>query len=282
MGRVFNFSAGPAVLPESVLREAADEMLDYHGCGMSVMEMSHRSSTFGEIIKEAESDLRELMGIPSNYKVLFLQGGGSTQFAMVPMNLMRGGHADYVVSGSWSKKAFQEAARFGGPRVIGDSSDKNFSYVPKRVESSINPSADYVYICQNETIYGTKYYELPETGEIPLVSDISSCFMPVRKKTLVPQVLLSWLFAKTLFLPRICRAFLQCCNTRRTPMRKASTTLPLVIRFISVARFSNGLKLKGACRVCAMPISLKRACFTTRLTAAICFTEPPAKTIALS
>lgn len=177
MSRVFNFSAGPAVLPESVLREAADEMLDYHGCGMSVMEMSHRSSTFGEIIEEAESDLRELMGIPSNYKVLFLQGGGSTQFAMVPMNLMRGGHADYVVSGSWSKKAFQEAARFGGPRVIGDSSDKNFSYVPKEVESSINPSADYVYICQNETIYGTKYHELPETGEIPLVSDISSCFL---------------------------------------------------------------------------------------------------------
>ncbi len=177
MDRVFNFSAGPAVLPESVLREAADEMLNYRGCGMSVMEMSHRSSTFQKIIEEAEADLRDLMGIPDTYKVLFLQGGGSTQFAMVPMNLMRGGGADYVVSGSWSKKAFQEAARLGDARAIADSSDENFSYVPKNVESLINPEADYIYICQNETIYGTTYHALPETGNIPLVSDVSSCFL---------------------------------------------------------------------------------------------------------
>ncbi len=177
MGRVYNFSAGPAVLPESVLREAAEEMLDYRGCGMSVMEMSHRSSTFQGIIDQAEADLRDLMGIPDNYKVLFLQGGGSTQFAMVPMNLMHTGHADYVVSGSWSKKAYQEAKRFGDARVIGDSSDENFSYVPSVAELAVNPDADYVYICQNETIYGTTYHALPETGHVPLVSDVSSCFL---------------------------------------------------------------------------------------------------------
>lgn len=177
MGRVYNFSAGPAVLPESVLREAAEEMLDYRGCGMSVMEMSHRSSAFKAIIEEAEADLRDLMGIPDNYKVLFLQGGGSTQFAMVPLNLMRGGFAEYIVSGSWSKKAYQEAKRFGDARILGDSSDDNFSYVPNVVELQVNPNADYVYICENETIYGTKYHALPKTGDVPLVSDVSSCFL---------------------------------------------------------------------------------------------------------
>lgn len=177
MGRVYNFSAGPAVLPESVLREAAEEMLDYRGCGMSVMEMSHRSSAFKAIIEEAEADLRDLMGIPDNYKVLFLQGGGSTQFAMVPLNLMRGGFAEYIVSGSWSKKAYQEAKRFGDAHILGDSSDGNFSYVPNVAELQVNPNADYVYICENETIYGTKYHALPETGNVPLVSDVSSCFL---------------------------------------------------------------------------------------------------------
>ena len=177
MGRVYNFSAGPAVLPESVLLEAAEEMLDYRGCGMSVMEMSHRSSAFKAIIEEAEADLRDLMGIPDNYEVLFLQGGGSTQFAMVPLNLMRGGFAEYIVSGSWSKKAYQEAKRFGDARILGDSSDDNFSYVPNVAELQVNPNADYVYICENETIYGTKYHALPETGDVPLVSDVSSCFL---------------------------------------------------------------------------------------------------------
>lgn len=177
MDRVYNFSAGPAVLPESVLREAASEMLNYQGCGMSVMEMSHRSSTFQGIIDAAEADLRELMGIPANYKVLFFQGGGSLQFAMVPMNLMTTGHADYIVSGSWSKKAFQEAQRFGDARAIASSADENFSYVPDLSNLRVNDDASYVYICQNETIYGTTYHELPDTCGKPLVSDVSSCFL---------------------------------------------------------------------------------------------------------
>ena len=177
MARVYNFSAGPAVLPEEVLREAADEMLDYRGCGMSVMEMSHRSKAFEGILNAAEADLRELMGIPDNYKVLFLQGGGSMQFAMVPLNLMRGGHADYVVSGSWSKKAFKEAARFGDAVAIASSEDGNFSYVPPVAELKVRDEVDYVYICQNETIYGTVYHELPDTKGKPLVADVSSCFL---------------------------------------------------------------------------------------------------------
>ncbi len=177
MTRVFNFSAGPAVLPEAVLREAADEMLDYKGCGMSVMEMSHRSSAFKSIIETAEADLRELMGIPDNYRVLFLQGGGSLQFAMVPLNLMRTGRADYIVSGSWSKKAWQEARRFGDARAIATSEADGFSRVPDMANLRVNPDADYVYICQNETIYGTAYHRLPDTQGKPLVADMSSCFL---------------------------------------------------------------------------------------------------------
>lgn len=177
MSRVYNFSAGPAVLPEDVLREAAEEMLDYQGCGMSVMEMSHRSKAFQGIIDEAEQDLRDLMGIPDNYKVLFLQGGASTQFAMIPMNLMKNGVADYVVSGSWSKKAWKEAKLFGDARAIGNSEDGNFSYVPNVAELEVSDDADYVYICQNETIYGTLYHQLPDTKGKPLVADVSSCFL---------------------------------------------------------------------------------------------------------
>lgn len=182
MARVYNFSAGPAVLPEAVLREAAEEMLDYKGCGMSVMEMSHRSSAFKDIIEQAEQDLRELAGIPENYRVLFLQGGGSTQFAMVPMNLMRGadgapGHADYIVTGSWSKKAYAEAQRFGDARCIGGSADTGFDRIPDLSEVRVNPDADYVYICHNETIHGTVYRDLPDTLGKPLVSDMSSCFL---------------------------------------------------------------------------------------------------------
>lgn len=177
MGRVYNFSAGPAVLPEEVLREAAEEMLDYKGCGMSVMEMSHRSKTFAEIIETAEADLRELMNIPSNYKVLFLQGGASQQFAAIPMNLMLTGKADYIVSGSWSKKAYKEATMFGNARCVASSEDENFSYIPDVDSLDLDPEADYVYICENETIYGTHYHKLPETGDVPLVSDVSSCFL---------------------------------------------------------------------------------------------------------
>ena len=178
MARVYNFSAGPAVLPEEVLKEAAEEMLDYRGTGMSVMEMSHRSAAFKGIIEEAEADLRDLMGIPSNYKVLFLQGGATLQFAGIPMNLMTGsGKADYIVSGSWSKKAYKEAALLGDARCVASSEDKTFSYIPDVDTLELDPEADYVYICENETIYGTKYHKLPETGNVPLVADVSSCFL---------------------------------------------------------------------------------------------------------
>lgn len=177
MSRVHNFSAGPAVLPESVLKSAAEEMLDYKGCGMSVMEMSHRSKAFEEIIKTAESDLRELMHIPDNYKVLFLQGGASQQFAMIPMNLMKNKVADYIVTGQWAKKAYQEAAKYGKVNKIASSEDKTFSYIPDCSDLPISEDADYVYICENNTIYGTKFKELPNTKGKTLVADVSSCFL---------------------------------------------------------------------------------------------------------
>ncbi|WP_418914627.1 3-phosphoserine/phosphohydroxythreonine transaminase [Adlercreutzia sp.] len=177
MGRVYNFSAGPAVLPEDVLRQAAAEMLDYDGTGMSVMEMSHRSKPFAQIIETAEADLRELLQIPENYQVLFLQGGATQQFAAIPMNLMQNKVADYIVSGSWSKKAFKEAKLYGDARCVASSEDENFSYVPDVDAIQFSPDADYVYICQNETIYGTRYPKLPDTGDIPLVTDVSSMFL---------------------------------------------------------------------------------------------------------
>ena len=177
MSRVYNFSAGPAVLPEEVLKEAQEEMLDYRGCGMSVMEMSHRSKVFQNIIDEAEADLRDLMGIPSNYKVLFLQGGASLQFSMIPMNLMKNGVADYIVTGQWAKKAYTEAQKYGKANKIASSEDKTFSYIPDCSDLPISPDADYVYICENNTIYGTKYKKLPNTKGKTLVADVSSCFL---------------------------------------------------------------------------------------------------------
>ena len=177
MARVYNFSAGPAVLPEEVLQEAADEMLDYRGTGMSVMEMSHRSKAYDTIIKEAEADLRELMNIPENYKVLFLQGGASQQFAMIPMNLMKNRVADYIVTGQWAKKAYQEASLYGKANKIASSEDKTFSYIPDCSDLPISEDADYVYICENNTIYGTKFKTLPNTKGKPLVADVSSCFL---------------------------------------------------------------------------------------------------------
>ncbi|MFI3237244.1 MAG: 3-phosphoserine/phosphohydroxythreonine transaminase [Lachnospiraceae bacterium] len=177
MSRVYNFSAGPAVLPEEVLKEAAAEMLDYEGCGMSVMEMSHRSKVFDKIIKDAESDLRELMNIPDNYKVLFLQGGASQQFAMIPMNLMKNKVADFIVTGQWAKKAFSEAKLYGKANKIASSEDETFSYIPDCSDLPISEDADYVYICENNTIYGTKYKTLPNTKGKILVSDVSSCFL---------------------------------------------------------------------------------------------------------
>ena len=177
MSRVYNFSAGPAVLPEEVLQEAADEMLDYKGCGMSVMEMSHRSKVFDDIIKDAEKDLRELMNIPDNYKVMFLQGGASQQFAAVPMNLMKNKKAGYIVTGQWAKKAFQEAKMYGEAIELASSADETFSYIPDCSDLDIPDDLDYVYICENNTIYGTKYKTLPNTKGKTLVADVSSCFL---------------------------------------------------------------------------------------------------------
>ncbi len=177
MKRVYNFSAGPACLPEEVLKEAAEEMLDYNGSGMSVMEMSHRSLAFDQIIRTAEQDLRDLMQIPDNYKVLFLQGGASQQFAMIPMNLMKNRVADYIVTGQWAKKAWQEAQKYGKANKIASSEDKTFSYIPDCSDLPISPDADYVYICENNTIYGTKFKELPNTKGKTLVADVSSCFL---------------------------------------------------------------------------------------------------------
>jgi len=177
VSRVYNFSAGPAVLPEEVLKEAADEMLNYKGTGMSVMEMSHRSKAYQQIIDEAEQDLRDLLNIPDNYKVLFLQGGASLQFAMIPMNLMKNGVADYIVTGQWAKKAYQEACMYGKANAIASSADKTFSYIPDCSDLPISEDADYVYICENNTIYGTKFKTLPNTKGKTLVADVSSCFL---------------------------------------------------------------------------------------------------------
>ncbi|MBE6825226.1 MAG: 3-phosphoserine/phosphohydroxythreonine transaminase [Ruminococcaceae bacterium] len=178
MSRVYNFSAGPSMLPEAVLKRAADEMLDYQGSGQSVMEMSHRSKVYDGIIKEAEALLREVMNIPDNYKVLFLQGGASSQFAMVPLNLLnKSKKADYVITGQWAKKAYQEAKRYGDVKAVASSEDKTYSYIPKLDKATFTPDADYFYICVNNTIYGTLYHELPDTGDVPLVGDISSCVL---------------------------------------------------------------------------------------------------------
>lgn len=177
MNRVYNFSAGPAVLPEEVLKECADEMLDYKGSGMSVMEMSHRSKVYDTIIKEAEQDLRDLMNIPDNYKVIFLQGGASLLFAGVPMNLMKNGKAAYIITGQWAKKAYQEAQMYGEAVAVASSADKTFSYIPDCSDLDIPEDADYVYICENNTIYGTKFKTLPNTKGHILVSDVSSCFL---------------------------------------------------------------------------------------------------------
>ncbi len=178
MARVYNFSAGPSMLPEDVLKTAAAEMLEYGESGQSVMEMSHRSKEYDAIIKQAEADLREIMNIPDNYEVLFLQGGASTQFAMVPMNIMtKNGKADFVITGQWANKAYKEAARYGNARAVASSADKTYSYIPKVDKADFDPEADYVHICMNNTIYGTKWHNIPDTGDVPLVADISSCIL---------------------------------------------------------------------------------------------------------
>jgi len=177
MARVYNFSAGPACLPEEVLKECAAEMMDYRGCGQSVMEMSHRSKVFQQIIDEAEQDLRDLMNIPDNYKVMFIQGGGHVQFAMVPMNLMKNKVADYIITGQWAKKACKEAQIYGNAKAVASSEDKTFTYIPDCTDLPIDDDADYVYICMNNTIYGTAFHTLPDTKGKDLVADVSSCFL---------------------------------------------------------------------------------------------------------
>ncbi|MCI1664923.1 MAG: 3-phosphoserine/phosphohydroxythreonine transaminase [Atopobiaceae bacterium] len=177
MARVYNFSAGPAALPEGVLSEAADEMLDYRGCGMSVLEMSHRSQDFQSIFDDTESTLRRVLGIPDTYRVLFLQGGATLEFAGIPMNLMRNGRAGYLVTGNFARKAWQEAEKYGQADVLATSEDTDFDRIPDLDGLSVPEGEDYVYICQNNTIYGTMFHDLPETGDVPLVSDVSSCFL---------------------------------------------------------------------------------------------------------
>ena len=177
MSRVYNFAAGPATLPVEVLQEAADEMLDYRGCGLGVMEMSHRSKDYDKIITDAKQDLIDLMGIPENYEVLFLQGGASLQFAAIPMNLMKNRVADYIVTGQWAKKAFQEGQIYGDVKKVATSEDKTFSYIPDCSDLPIRDNADYVYICENNTIYGTKFHTLPDTKGKDLVADQSSMFL---------------------------------------------------------------------------------------------------------
>ncbi|MBQ6419623.1 MAG: 3-phosphoserine/phosphohydroxythreonine transaminase [Clostridia bacterium] len=178
MSRVYNFSAGPSMLPLEVLEKAQAQMLDYEGSGQSVTEMSHRSKVFDKIIKDAEALFREIMNIPDNYRVLFLQGGASTQFAAIPLNFMNGsGKADYILTGVWAKKAYKEAQKYGKARAVASSEDKTFTYIPKLKREDFDPEADYVYYCMNNTIYGTKYPYIPDTGDIPLIADVSSCFL---------------------------------------------------------------------------------------------------------
>ena len=177
MSRVYNFSAGPAVLPEEVLKSCQSDMLDYHGSGMSVMEMSHRSAVFQGIIDEAEADLRDLLAIPDNYKVLFLNGSANHQFAAVCMNLMKNKAADYIITGQWAKKAYAEAQKYGTANAVASSADETFSYIPDCSDLPIDDDADYVYICENNTIYGTKYKTLPNTKGKDLVADVSSCYL---------------------------------------------------------------------------------------------------------
>ncbi len=176
--RVYNFSAGPAILPEEVLKKAAAEMLEYGTSGQSVMEMSHRSKEYQAIIDSVEAKLRDLMNIPENYKVLFLQGGASSQFAMIPLNLMnKNGKADFVLTGQWANKAYQEASRYGKCNAVASSKDKTFSYIPELDKSKFDPEADFFHICYNNTIYGTRFNELPDTGDVPIIADMSSCIL---------------------------------------------------------------------------------------------------------
>ena len=230
MARVYNFSAGPSMLPESVLNRAADEMLDYQGTGESVMEMSHRSKEYDAIIKAAEAELREIMDIPDNYKVLFLQGGASTQFAAIPLNFMNGSNkADIIISGQWSNKAYQEAKRYGDVKVIASSKEQNFSCVPEFNKADFRPDADYFYICLNETVHGNIMRELPDTGDVPLIADISSCILsePIDVKKF------GMLFAGA--QKNVAPAGLTICIIREDLLGKARENTPTMLNYTTMA-----------------------------------------------
>ena len=245
MERVYNFSAGPSMLPLPVLEKVQKEMLNYGGSGMSVMEMSHRSKWFDDIIKAAEATLRELMHIPDNYKVLFLQGGGSTQFAMVPLNLLQKGECDLVNTGQWSKKAMQEAQRYGKVNLVASSEDKTYNYSPTLDKATFNPNADYFYICYNNTIYGTRWTELPETGDVPLVADLSSmimseeiditkfglCFAGAQKN--VGQLVLLLLLSEKIYLVMLWIFVQQCLTIRHMLTRTLFYTPPCFAIYVA-------------------------------------------------
>mgnify|MGYP000497241749 CR=1 FL=1 len=274
MSRVYNFSAGPAVLPEPVLKEVADEMMDYQGTGMSVMEMSHRSPEFQKIIDDAEQDLRDLMKIPDNYKVLFLQGGASQQFAMIPMNLMKNRVADYIVTGQWAKKAYQEAQKYGKVNKIASSEDKTFSYIPDCSDLPISPDADYVYICENNTIYGTKFKTLPNTKGKTLVADVSSCFLsePVDvskygiiyggvQKNIGPAGMVIAIIREILLQRMFFREHQPCLHTKHMQMQDLSTILRMLTAFMYAAKFSNGSKRWADWKKCRRETSRKQRSF---------------------
>ena len=247
MSRVYNFSAGPAVLPETVLKEVADEMMDYQGSGMSVMEMSHRSPEFQKIIDDAEKDLRDLMNIPDNYKVLFLQGGASQQFAMIPMNLMKNRVADYIVTGQWAKKAYQEAQKYGKVNKIASSEDKTFSYIPDCSDLPISPDADYVYICENNTIYGTKFK----------TANTVSSTVAFRKTSDLP----AWLsrsFVKILLQRMFFREHQPCLHTRHMQMQDLFTIHQTHTASMYAAKSSNGSRLWADWKKCRREISKKQ------------------------
>ena len=243
--RTYNFSAGPAMMPEAVLEEIRDEMMNYRGSGMCVMEMSHRSKIFMQIAAEAEQDLRELMGIPENYKVLFVQGGGTVQFAMVAMNLLKDGTACYVETGTWSKKAISEAKKYGNVKVVASSKDKNFTYVPDCSDLDIPEDCDYVYICENETINGTTFNILPNTKGKILVSDQSSMFL--SKPCNVSDYGLIW--AGVQILKEYKPKGVMHCFSGSVETAKEIIDLGMMISFTGVLTFKNSKKAVEACEI---------------------------------
>jgi len=283
MSRVYNFSAGPSMLPEEVLKKAAAEMLDYEGSGQSVAEMSHRSKEFETIIKDAEALLRELMNIPDNYKVLFLQGGASTQFAAIPMNFMNGsGKADFIITGQWAKKAYSEAQKYGDCKVVASSADKTFSYIPKTTKEDFRQDADYAYVCLNNTIYGTIFKEIPDTGDVTLIADISAAsfqsllmlqnsvwFTVAHRRTLLPRVLQLQLSVRTCSVTLVITAP-QCLTIRFTLTTALFTTHLLATQFTSVSLFLSGLNLSVVLKQWQKETARKQKFFIISLITAKC------------